>query len=168
MIAVLPLVAHKDLRVTFWTFDIWICLGFGAWDFGFKNPVAGNRFPIMWIINPDYWFASGLCYLLVILNWNKRLNCIVSWRPLCPHRLPRPVRASTRFMDRDASSCLMYSDIAPAIADVSFSFFFNLLSAFDSGKCGRCIYSKDNGLFITAIFYPVGNGRLMPQDISLF
>lgn len=82
--------------------------------------------------------------------------------------LKGPIGEPICFFDREASSCFMYSAIAPAIAEVSFSFFFNVLSAFDLGKCGGCIYGKNNGLFITAVFYPVGNGRLMPQDIPFF
>ena len=53
---------------------------------------------------------------------------MVSWRPLWPHMLLRPVREPSRFFNRALSSCFMYSAMAAAIADASFSFFFNVYS----------------------------------------
>ena len=55
--------------------------------------------------------------------------------------------------------------MAATIADASFSFFFNLLSTFDLGKGWWGIYGKNDGLFVATVFYPVGDSRLMPEDI---
>jgi len=85
-----------------------------------------------------------------------------------PHRLEMPPPERTSASALASSSNLMYAAIAPAIADASFLFLSISLPCLVLGKGGGCIYSKTDCLFVPAVFYPVRDAGLVPENVPFF